>query len=150
MFQERLKSARTSAGLSQKELAKRLFISQQAYAKYETGTSTPNPEAISKIAFELNVSTDFLLGRSEDTKNTAPETDADKMIYMFDSTDENIVLISRKNGKRKKYILTDSQVTVVESLLSEFQSDATPLPGSLVAEGGEGNKSGRRRRKPTI
>lgn len=44
MFQERLKLARNNANISQKELAKRLFISQQAYAKYETGASSPNPE----------------------------------------------------------------------------------------------------------
>ena len=65
MFQERLKLARNNANISQKELAKRLFISQQAYAKYETGASSPNPETMKNIASELNVTTDFLTGNDE-------------------------------------------------------------------------------------
>ena len=61
MFIERLKSARKAAGLSQSAIAKKLFISQQAYAKYETGVSSPNPETLAKISSILNVSPDFLL-----------------------------------------------------------------------------------------
>ena len=37
MLEEKLKSARKATGISQKDIAKKLFISQQAYAKYETG-----------------------------------------------------------------------------------------------------------------
>lgn len=69
MFTERLKAARKAAGFSQSAIAKLLFISQQAYAKYETGAASPNPETLAKITAILNVSTDFLLGREdEDTK----------------------------------------------------------------------------------
>lgn len=60
MFSERIKKARKSAGLSQTELASKLFISQQAYAKYETGKASPNPEMLAKIAKELKVSVDYL------------------------------------------------------------------------------------------
>lgn len=65
MFSENLKNARKNAGYSQKELAKLLFVSQQAVAKWEVGTSTPSPEMLSKIAELLNVSSDYILGRSE-------------------------------------------------------------------------------------
>lgn len=64
MFNERLRKARNAFGISQKDLAKRLFISQQAYAKYETGASTPNPETLAAIAKEINVSVDYLLGQT--------------------------------------------------------------------------------------
>lgn len=69
MFTERLKAARKAAGFSQSAIARLLFISQQAYAKYETGAASPNPETLAKITAILNVSTDFLLGREdEETK----------------------------------------------------------------------------------
>lgn len=64
MLEERLKSARKATGISQKDIAKKLFISQQAYAKYETGAATPNPETLKKIAEFFNVSTDYLLGNN--------------------------------------------------------------------------------------
>ena len=60
MFSEKIKKARKNAGLSQAELASKLFISQQAYAKYEIGKASPNPEMLAKIAKELNVSVDYL------------------------------------------------------------------------------------------
>ena len=61
-FAERLKLARTAKGLSQKELAQQVFISQQAYAKYEAGKSTPYPKTLAAIAEVLGVSADALLG----------------------------------------------------------------------------------------
>ncbi len=70
MFMKKLKEVRNGAGLSQKALAERLSISQQAYAKYENGTASPNPETIKKLSEILNVSADYLLGTET---NIAPE-----------------------------------------------------------------------------
>lgn len=76
MFTNRLKQARMRSGISQKSLAEQLHISQQAYAKYETGASSPNPEMLGRIASILNVSTDELIGigsiRRPKTKKTIP------------------------------------------------------------------------------
>ncbi len=58
---------RVAAGLSQKELASMLYISQQAYAKYELGTASPNPDTLSKISLFLHVSVDSLLNCENDT-----------------------------------------------------------------------------------
>ena len=62
MFSERLKTARKNKGFSQKALAAELYISQQAYAKYETGTATPNPEMLKKIADKLDTTVGYLVG----------------------------------------------------------------------------------------
>lgn len=74
MFSNRLKQARNNKGYSQKALAELLHISQQAYAKYETGVSSPNPEVLSQIASILEVSSDSLLGIQSPikTKRTIP------------------------------------------------------------------------------
>ena len=62
MFNERLKTLRIQRKMTQSELAKKIYISQPAYSKYEVGTASPNPETLSKIADALDVSVDYLLG----------------------------------------------------------------------------------------
>lgn len=61
MFADRLKKYRKAAGLTQRDMAKKLFISQQAYAKYELGSSSPNPDMLADIANILNISANLLL-----------------------------------------------------------------------------------------
>lgn len=62
MFNERLKTLRIQRKMTQSELAKKIYIPQPAYSKYEVGTASPNPETLSKIADALDVSVDYLLG----------------------------------------------------------------------------------------
>ena len=68
MLTENLKKYRKKAGLSQAEIAKKLIMSQQGYAKYETGKSSPNPETLARIAIILNCNMEDLTG-SEIEKN---------------------------------------------------------------------------------
>lgn len=60
-----LKSLREEKNLRQADLADFLEISQQAYQRYENGTSEPNGDGFIKLADFYNVSTDYLLGRTE-------------------------------------------------------------------------------------
>lgn len=69
MFNERLKSLRIQRKMTQSELAKKLFISQPAYSKYEVGSASPNPETLSKIADALDVSVDYLVGNDPQPKH---------------------------------------------------------------------------------
>ena len=70
MFAKRLKALRVQSGLSQADIARKIYISQQAYSKYEVGTSTPNPETLAALAKALNTTTDYLLGSDSPTHNT--------------------------------------------------------------------------------
>ena len=63
MFSTQLRKYRLAAGLSQKELAGKLFVSQQAVARWETDKATPNPETVVKLAKIFGVTTDELLGK---------------------------------------------------------------------------------------
>jgi transcriptional regulator with XRE-family HTH domain len=60
-----LKKLRKQSGLSQKELADILEVSQQAISFYESDTKDPNNDVLQKIADYFNVSTDYLLGREQ-------------------------------------------------------------------------------------
>lgn len=66
MFKERLKSTRKATNKTQKEVSLYLGIAERAYQNYEYGNREPNLETLSKLADYFNVSTDYLLGRSDD------------------------------------------------------------------------------------
>lgn len=61
-----LRDARNEIGLTQKKLAQIVGISQQSYSDYENGRTFPDEATLVKIANALNVSTDYLLGRTDE------------------------------------------------------------------------------------
>lgn len=65
IFQQRLKEERNSLGLTQRDMALRLGITQPSYIRYENGTSEPSLENLVKMADTFDVSVDYLLGRAE-------------------------------------------------------------------------------------
>ena len=61
---ENIRSLRIDRGLTQKEVAKILGISQNTYSQYEIGVLNYPVDAIVKLADFYDVSTDYLLGRT--------------------------------------------------------------------------------------
>ena len=68
MFTNRLKECRKQKGSTQKEVAEYLGILERSYQNYEYGKSEPPYENLRKLADYFAVSTDYLLGRSDDPK----------------------------------------------------------------------------------
>lgn len=62
---ERLRDIRQKRGFSQRELAKRCGLGENALYIYENNKGDPNLDSLITIANELRVSTDYLLGRSQ-------------------------------------------------------------------------------------
>lgn len=65
MFQKRLNETRKKKGFTAQQMADYLCIHIRAYRKYESGDTMPNLNSLVKIADLLEVSTDYLLGRTE-------------------------------------------------------------------------------------
>lgn len=59
-----LRDIRKERGKTQKQIAKLLGISQQSYSAYENGVSQPPRDALIKLAEYYQVSTDYLLDRT--------------------------------------------------------------------------------------
>ena len=55
-------SLRTQKGLSQEELAERVFVTRQAVSRWETGETTPGVETLKLLSREFDVSINTLLG----------------------------------------------------------------------------------------
>ena len=55
---------RTEKGLSQEELAEKLFVTRQAVSRWETGETQPNTETLKLLSGLFDVSINTLLGAS--------------------------------------------------------------------------------------
>ncbi|SHF50996.1 helix-turn-helix domain-containing protein [Caloramator proteoclasticus] len=62
---DRIKKLRTEKQITQPELAKILGVSRSTIAMYENNEREPNIKTINKIADFFNVTTDYLLGRTD-------------------------------------------------------------------------------------
>ena len=99
-FAERLKTLRKQVKLTQAQIAKKLDISQQAYASWERGVKKPKQENLVRIAQILNVSVDYLVGNSEEKSDEL----------------DNIELLFRMNSRG----LTDEEKEIFKKELIEF------------------------------
>lgn len=64
MLESRLEELRKKKGMTRKDVADHLEIDQSTYGKYELGKRAPDYEILDKLANLFNVSTDYLLGRT--------------------------------------------------------------------------------------
>ena len=70
MFKDKLKELREKEGLSQQELADKLFVSRSAVAKWENGNGIPSDVNLDAICKIFNVEEEWILSRSELKKIT--------------------------------------------------------------------------------
>ncbi len=64
MYFERLKTLRKEIKMSQSDIGEFLGIMQTVYSRYERGAGTIPIEHLLKLADLYNVSTDYILGRT--------------------------------------------------------------------------------------
>jgi HTH-type transcriptional regulator, competence development regulator len=72
---DRLRRLRLEKKLTQEELGKKINVTKVSISGYENGNRTPDTETLQKLADFFNVTTDYLLGR---TDNPNPPEDDDK------------------------------------------------------------------------
>ncbi|MCI8738685.1 MAG: helix-turn-helix transcriptional regulator [Oscillibacter sp.] len=68
IFAQRLKELRKEHKKTQKEVAQYLEVGLRAYQFYESATNYPNIPGLIKLADFFDVTTDYLLGRSQERK----------------------------------------------------------------------------------
>ena len=66
-FAETLKKLRTSKGLSQRELAERLFVNRSTVARWESGSRLPDAVMISRLSQCLSTDVNILLSASAES-----------------------------------------------------------------------------------
>lgn len=96
---------RSEKGLSQRELARIMNVSQGTYNNWENENTQPSIEQLIVLADFFEVSVDYLVGRTDDMGNTVQITDpsrafASKLLNAVDTeTQEAILTILKKLQK---------------------------------------------------
>ncbi|MGF7186062.1 transcriptional regulator with XRE-family HTH domain [Desulfitispora alkaliphila] len=84
MLSERLIVARKNKDMTQEAVAAKLGITRPAYTAYEKGRRQPDYDILNQLADIFEVSTDYLLGRTDNPKgytdDELSETDIEKLI----------------------------------------------------------------------
>lgn len=70
VFSQRLKQLRKKSNMLQKDVANKLGITESAYGYYEQGRREPSNETLKQLANIFGVTTDYLLGITDDPKLT--------------------------------------------------------------------------------
>lgn len=69
----KLKDARLKFNIRQKDVCDALNIAQNTYSQYENNKREPDNETLSRIADFFHVSTDYLLGRTDEPSNSSAD-----------------------------------------------------------------------------
>lgn len=93
---ERLRELRQAKGLTHERLAELLNLNSKQIWRYETNQTDPNGEIVARIARLFEVSTDFLLGVSDDP---VPGLNENSL-----SSDERFIIASLRQGQKLKAI----------------------------------------------
>lgn len=93
-FGERLKNLRNEKGILQRDLAEFLNVSRVTITHYENGKRNPDQETLIKLARYMDVSTDYLLGNSEDRN---PYKDHEELPDEFETPEEAIKFLLEQN-----------------------------------------------------
>ena len=109
-----IRRLRTEKGLSQDELAEKLFVTRQAVSRWENGETTPNTETLKQLSRLFDVSINTLLGAprqlvcqccgmplEDAAKNAAVRAEVQKWV---DQANEGV---SRAESVRKFIILPE-------------------------------------------
>ena len=84
LFADTMKKLREEKGLSQNEIAKRMYVTRSTVSRWESGLRLPDATMIARLSEVLGVNVNFLL-------NAAAQSDDNPIVIMVD--DNKVVLI---------------------------------------------------------
>ena len=112
-FTVNLKKALKKKHMTQKDLSKRMNISEQSISKWIRGTSEPTHENIRLISTILDVSADYLLGLTEATR---PKNESFvKALRLSEESIENIRYEASEKGDNR-------YIQILDMILSDKQT----------------------------
>ena len=91
----RIKELRKEQGWSQQQLADLLFVNQTAVSQWERGATMPEPQTLLRLSSIFDVSTDYLLGRSDEKK--PPASEDDERLALANASDETKLALELLN-----------------------------------------------------
>lgn len=123
-FGSRLKKARKNKSITQKELARQLGVEQSTISNYEKNFRSPSAAALIELSDQLQVSVDYLLGRSiPQESNSTPETS--------EEVSGSFLIDDSTKALRTSFLnyLIQGQFQEAADLIMNYQSPDTDLMG---------------------
>ena len=121
MIKDRLKLLRTSHDCTKKQVSIFLNMSPEGYGYYENGTRSPSPETILKLADYFDVTTDYLLGRTDEpgpptgaAKPGLPEDEERLLGYYRELNEQGKEYVSQTAHLASQVYKKDSDIPCVE------------------------------------
>ena len=96
-FGARLRKLRKESELTQQQLADKLDVTKASISAYETNAKYPSIEVLIKIANTFNVSSDYLLGISQNVQFDNSMLTDEQSLIVSDIVNEFIHLNSKKD-----------------------------------------------------
>lgn len=89
-FNQRMKELRNEKNITLEELSRVLNTTKSTLSRYENNLRTPNADFINQLANYYNVSTDYLLGNSDDrtVSDSKEDTPVEKISKSLDDDPE--------------------------------------------------------------
>lgn len=129
---KRIRKARKAKKLTQEQLGKTANVSDATINRYEKGIRQPDPEMLGMIADILDVSVDYLLGRTDSPR---PNAEVNKFDYseLFSQKDKGQAYILAAD-LRSRYNLSDETfLKIIDEIASYYKKKET---GKLNMGGG--------------
>lgn len=131
MISENLIMLRNAHGFSQEEVAEKIDISRQAYAKWENGATVPDIEKCKRLADIYGITIDSLIKTETiDGKETIPPAPKGKNIWGSVTINERGQLVIPKVA-RERFGLTGGQRLIV---LSDDKEGIALVPAEVFEE----------------
>lgn len=99
---DRLRDLRIKNGFTQEELAERLDLGLRQIHRYENGETDPSGDIVARIAKELRVTTDYLLGTSDDPTLDIEEATLSPM--------ERLLILALRQGRLREAMIKVTEI----------------------------------------
>lgn len=132
MLADKIRTLRKKNNLTQVDLARELDTSQQIVSLWEKGRVSPDKEALVAIAKLFNVSVDYLLGNTSETKEAKEEIEERTLLEDIFKDDKEMLadlkgIKVRMSGEIHKgddiYYLSDDNRQVLKSIIKRYIED---------------------------
>ncbi len=110
----RIAEARKYIKITQKELARRLGVVKSTISGYESGSRRPDADMLLKIAHELDVSVDHLLGNDRVWIDTLPPD-----LQKFAADPNNTLLLRMAKDVKETGILPETMMQLARALVAD-------------------------------
>lgn len=131
---KRIRKARKAKKITQEQLGKAANVSDATINRYENGIRQPDPEMLSLLADILDVSVDYLLGRTDHPRSNV-EIDGFEYSQLFTQEDEGQAYILAAELRYKHKLSDETFLKIIDEIGRYYNRNRKHPEGGIAAHG---------------